>query len=114
MDPPPQQPSLHAAPGCTEPSMPCPASHTYRTARLVFAARSRANDFTRTLTDVSRTLRGMGLYHTVQVGCASGLFSFVALLAAFAAELLDCMWMSACMSIHVTCVAAQPHLSDAC
>jgi hypothetical protein len=29
--------------------------------------RSRANDFTRTLTDVSRTLRGMGLYHSVQV-----------------------------------------------
>lgn len=28
---------------------------------------SRANDFTRTLGDVSRTLRGMGLHHTVQV-----------------------------------------------
>jgi hypothetical protein len=30
--------------------------------------RARQNNFTRTLADVSRTLRDMGLHHVVQVG----------------------------------------------
>lgn len=37
--------------------------------------RARQNNFTRTLADVSRTLRGMGLHHTVQAPVEDGLVS---------------------------------------
>ena len=70
--PPPRPPTLPpfcASPGCLPPLQLL--DDPYLLAKFkseISGKRARQNDFTRTLADVSRTLRDLGLYHVVQVG----------------------------------------------